>query len=89
MHIKIKVISDQPDSYQGKKGLVKTQMVVGQEVDGGENQLLQPVEYSMSEEEKPKFAGKLQGKTVTLAVRECSIFGIALRVRRGAILKVD
>jgi hypothetical protein len=47
----------------------------------------QPIEYSLSEEEKAAHAGKLQDKIVHLGIREFSIFGTKLRAR-GRIVGV-
>jgi hypothetical protein len=88
MTIKALVLSDRPDEYTGKKGLVKQQVinVIDQEV--GHNRLTQPLEYAMSEDEKPKYAGKLQDKSIKLGIREIVPFGGRLRVR-GQIVEVE
>jgi len=86
MTINALVISDRPDEYVGKKGLVKQQVltVIDQEASG--HRLLQPLEYTMTDEEKNKHAGKLQDKIVRLGIREIIPFGGRLRVR-GAIVE--
>ena len=88
MTINTLVLSDRPDEYTGKRGLVKQQIltVIDQEV--GVNRLTQPLEYALSEDEKPKFAGKLQDKTIKLGIREIVPFGGRLRVR-GEIVEVS
>ena len=88
MTMKGLVLSDRPDEYTGKKGLVKQQVITLIDQEPGQNRLTQPLEYSMSEDEKAKFAGKLQDKTLKLGVREIIPFGGRLRVR-GQIVEVD
>ena len=81
MTIKALVLSDRPDEYTGKKGLVKQQVITVIDQEAGTNRLTQPLEYSMNEEEKLKFAGKLQDKTIKLGIREIVPFGGRMRVR--------
>ncbi|HWN95776.1 MAG TPA: hypothetical protein VNT99_12135 [Methylomirabilota bacterium] len=88
MTIKALVLSDRPDEYTGKKGLVKQQVITVIDQEAGHNRLTQPLEYSLSEDEKPKYAGKLQDKTLKLGIREIVPFGGRLRVR-GQIIEVD
>ena len=88
MTIKALVIGDRPDEYTGKKGLVKQQVINVIDQEPGPNRLTQPLEYAMSEDEKPKYAGKLQDKMISLGVREIVPFGGRLRVR-GQIVGVD
>jgi hypothetical protein len=81
MTIKALVMSDRPDEYTGKKGLVKQQIItVMDQSDTGER-LAQPIEYAMSDEEKPVHAGKLQDKVINLGIRELLPFGGRLRAR--------
>ena len=44
-----------------------------------------PFDYAMSEDEKTKYAGKLQDQYITIGVRELMPFGGRLR-DRGAIV---
>lgn len=88
MTIKGLVLSERPDEYTGKKGLVKQQVLNVIDQEPGVNRLAQPLEYSLSEEEKTRFAGKLQDKTIQLGIREIVPFGGRLRVR-GQIVSVD
>ena len=88
MTIKALVLSDRPDEYTGKKGLVKQQVITVIDQEAGTNRLTQPLEYSMNEEEKLKFAGKLQDKTIKLGIREIVPFGGRMRVR-GQIVEVE
>jgi hypothetical protein len=54
--------------------------------EAGVNGLTQPLEHSLSDDEKPKLAGKLQDKTMKLGIREI----VLLRLRvRGQIVEVD
>lgn len=82
------VLSDRPDSYTGKKGLVTQQIVNVIDQEPGVNRLGQPLEYAMSDDEKLKYAGKLQDKTIKLGIREIVPFGGRLRVR-GQIVEVS
>lgn len=81
-------ISDRPDEYTGKAGLVKSQIITVADQEPGVNTLSHTLEYQMSEEEKAKFAGKVQFKTVTLGIRELVSWGGKIRAR-GAIVAVE
>jgi len=48
--------------------------------DTGER-LAQPIEYALSDEEKPVHAGKLQDKVINLGIRELIAFGNKMRAR--------
>jgi hypothetical protein len=75
----------QPDEYVGKRGLVKNQVITCQDVDPSGYRLLMPFDYTLNEEEKAKYAGKLQDRTITVGIRELLPFGGRLRAR-GAIV---
>jgi hypothetical protein len=81
MTITALVLSDRPDEYTGKRGLVKQQVLTVIDQEAGPNRLTQPLEYALSEDEKPKYAGKLQDKAIKLGIREILPFGGRLRVR--------
>ena len=85
MQLKVTVISDRHDEYVGKKGLVKNQVITCQDVDPSGYRLLMPFDYTLSEDEKAKWAGKLQDKQIVIGVRELTPFGGRLRAR-GAIV---
>src|SRR5476651_178891 len=85
MQLKVTVTSDRPDEYIGKKGLVKNQVITYRDVDPSGYRLLMPFDYTMSEDEKTKWAGKLQDKQIVVGVRELTPFGGRLRAR-GAIV---
>jgi hypothetical protein len=85
MQLKVSVVSDRPDEYIGKKGLVKQQVITCQDVDPSGFRLLMPFDYTLSEDEKTKWAGKLQDKQIVVGVRELVPFGGRLRAR-GAII---
>jgi hypothetical protein len=85
MQLKVLVTSDRPDEYVGKKGLVKNQVITCQDVDPSGFRLLMPFDYTLNEDEKAKYAGKLQDKHITVGVRELTPFGGRLRAR-GAII---
>jgi hypothetical protein len=81
MTIKALVQSERADEYTGKRGLVKQQIIsVLDQSETGER-LTQPIEYSLSDEEKATHAGKLQDKVINLGIRELTFFGNKLRAR--------
>ena len=80
-------MSDRSDEYMGKKGVVKQQIITVMDVSDTGERLAQPIEYAMSEEEKPIHAGKLQDKVINLGVRELIAFGNKMRAR-GRIVGV-
>ena len=85
MQLKVTVTSERPDEYIGKRGLVKNQVITCQDVDPSGYRLLMPFDYTLNEEEKAKYAGKLQDRTIVVGVRELLPFGGRLRAR-GAIV---
>ena len=85
MQLKVTIVSDRAEEYVGKKGLVKTQVITCQDIDPSGYRLLMPFDYTMSEDEKGKFAGKLMDKQIVIGVRELMPFGGRLRAR-GAII---
>jgi len=87
MTIKALVMSDRPDEYTGKRGLVKQQIISVMDMSETGERLAQPIEYAMSDDEKPTHAGKLQDKVITLGIRELLPFGGRLRAR-GKIVSV-
>jgi hypothetical protein len=85
VQLKVAVISDRPDEYIGKKGLVKSQIITCQDVDPSGYRLLMAFDMTLSEDEKTKWAGKLLDKTIVVGIRELVPFGGRLRAR-GAIV---
>lgn len=85
MQLKVSVVSDRPDEYIGKKGLVKQQVITCQDVDASGYRLLVPFDYTLTDDEKAKWAGKLLDKQIVVGVRELVPFGGRLRAR-GAII---
>ena len=87
MQLKVSVISDRPDEYVGKKGLVKSQIITCQDVDPSGYRLLMPFDYTLSEDEKIKMGWQTprQSKLSSIGVRELVPFGGRLRAR-GAII---
>ena len=81
MTIKALVMSDRPDEYMGKKGLVKQQIISVMDQSETGERLAQPIEYSLTDEEKTQYAGKLQDKVIMLGIRELTPFGGRLRAR--------
>ena len=64
---------------------MKNQVITCLDADPSGYRLLMPFDYTLSEDEKAKYAGKLQDKTIVLGVRELVPFGGRLRAR-GAIV---
>jgi hypothetical protein len=85
--VKLAQMSDRPDEYTGKKGLVKQQIITVMDLSETGERLVQPIEYAMSDEEKVVHAGKLQDKVINLGIRELIPFGGRLRAR-GKIVGV-
>lgn len=85
MQITVRIVSDRPDEYVGKKGLVKSQVISCQDIDPSGHRLINSFDYTLSEDEKTKFAGKLLDKTIVLGVRELNPFGGRLRARGGIV----
>jgi hypothetical protein len=85
MKLTVRITSDRPDEYIGKKGLVKNQVITCQDIDPSGYRLLMPFDYTLSEDEKAKYAGKLMDKDIVIGVRELMPFGGRLRAR-GAII---
>ena len=81
MTTKALVMSDRPDEYTGKKGLVKQQIITVMDQSETGERLAQPIEYALSDDEKPVHAGKLQDKVINLGIRELLPFGGRLRAR--------
>ena len=81
MTIKALVMSDRPDEYTGKKGLVKQQIITVMDLSETGERLAQPIEYALNDEEKPVHSGKLQDKVINLGIRELLPFGGRLRAR--------
>ena len=81
MTIRALVQSDRADEYQGKNGLVKQQIITVMDQSETGERLAQPIEYSLSDEEKAAHAGKLQDKVINLGIRELIAFGNRLRAR--------
>jgi len=79
--MKVRVVSDQPDEYQGKKGLVKTQVLTCQDVCSSGARLKDNFDYVLIEPEKEKYAGKMLDKELELDVIELRPppFGTRLR----------
>jgi hypothetical protein len=81
MIVSVQIISDRADEYVGKKGLVRQQIITCQDVDKSGIRLLQNFDYTLTEPEKEKYAGKLQDKIIQIGVREFTPFGGRFRAR--------
>jgi hypothetical protein len=81
MTVKVLVMSDRSDEYTGKKGLVKQQIITVMDLSDTGERLAQPIEYALSDEEKPVHAGKLQDRVINLGIRELIPFGGRMRAR--------
>jgi len=87
MQANMRVRSERADSYDGKKGRVNSIILALDDLDTSDQVLLNSVDYTLSEEEKVLHAGKLNGKVITLGIRDLTLFGGRIRVR-GKILSV-
>ena len=88
MIIQGEVISERPDSFMGKRGQVNSVVLTIADKDPSGNRLSQMLEYSLTEEEKGKYAGKLMDKPVQVAIHQFQPFGSILRIR-GKILSAN
>jgi hypothetical protein len=68
--MKVRVVSDQPDEYVGKKGLVKQQVFTCQDMCPSGARLKDNFDYVLSDAEKEKYAGKMLDKEIELDVIE-------------------
>ena len=87
MLITVRVQVDRPDEYVGKRGLVKNQVITCQDMDASGIRLVNTFDYTLTEDEKAKFGGKLLDREVKLGVHELMPFGGRLRAR-GKIVEV-
>lgn len=88
MQVKVMVMSETADSYLGKRGQVNQQLLNCMDMSPApQERLKQPIEYSLSDEEKTAHAGKLGDKFIILGIRELVPFGGRLRAR-GKIVEV-
>jgi len=74
MIIKVRVVSDRPNEYVGKKGYQKDQELTVMDVTPGEHRLTATYKYKMSGQEKERLAGKLQDKDIVLGVIDIRSF---------------
>lgn len=89
MIVTVQVVGDRADEYFGKKGLVKQQIITCQDMDKSEYRWLQNFDYSLTDAEKEKFAGKLLDKIIQIGVRELTPFGGRFRARGGIVTEPD
>lgn len=68
--MQVRVVSDQPDEYTGKKGLVKTHVFTCQDICPSGARLKDNFDYVLSDAEKEKLAGKMLDKEMVLDVIE-------------------
>lgn len=87
MQLNVRVQVDRPDEYVGKRGLVKNQVITCQDMDPTGIRLVNTFDYTLTEDEKEKYAGKLLDKEILLGVYELIPFGGRLRAR-GKIVQV-
>jgi hypothetical protein len=91
--MRVNVVSDQPDEYKSKAGtLVKSQVLSCQDMCPSGARLKNTFDYTLSDDEKEKYAGKLLDKVIELDVTELAPapFGGRLRARgriHGAVSK--
>ncbi|MEI6536208.1 MAG: hypothetical protein WCN98_12755 [Verrucomicrobiaceae bacterium] len=83
----VQIISERSDTYTGKRGVVKQQILSCLDTDP-EHPFINTFDYTLSDEEAQKHTGKLQGKRVELAITNMEpSFGGRIRAR-GAIVKL-
>lgn len=79
--LKVRIVSDQPDEYVGKKGLVKQHIFTCQDLCPSGARLKDNFDYVLSDPEKEKFAGKMLDKEITLDVIELRPAMVGTRLR--------
>ena len=67
--LKVSVLSDRPDEYVGERVWVKSQIITCQDVDPSGYRLLMSFDYTLSEDEEPKYAGTFAEKTQARKLR--------------------
>ncbi len=88
MQINVRVQVERPDSYMSKAGKqVNSVLLACQDIDPSGVRLMNTFEYTMTDEEKAKYAGKLMDRELILGVHEFYPFGGRLRAR-GKIMSV-
>ena len=86
MQVKVQVLSEETNSYQGQRGLVSAQRLAVLDLDT-KARFTQTFDYDMDATEKEKYTGKLVGKVVVLGVTDFMVFGGRFRAR-GSVLEV-
>jgi len=86
MQVEITVLDETTEEYDGKKGRVKEQRIVCLDMDP-KCRFKNTFDYTLMDDEKDKYTGKLVGKKVTLGVSEFMAFGARFRAR-GKVLAV-
>ncbi len=66
----VRIVSDQPDEYTGKKGLVKSHIFTCQDICPSGARLKDNFDYVLSDAEKERLAGKMLDKDMVLDVIE-------------------
>jgi hypothetical protein len=86
--MKVTVVSDRPDEYKDKKtgGMVKNHVFACQDACPSGARLANSFDYTLSETEKEKYAGKMLDKVIELDVNELAPAPFGNRMRaRGSI----
>jgi len=89
MLLRALVISDASHEYQGKKGLVRAQRLAVVDMDKSGKRLSHTLEYTMTEAEKEKFAGKVQDKFLNFWVTCVEKTPMGVIAFRGSIVSVE
>lgn len=79
MQMKVMVVSDRPNEYDGKKGHVKSHTFSVLDTEAGVDRFTQTFDYELSKDEKEAYAGKMQDKIIVLGVRGFRVFNGTLR----------
>lgn len=87
MQVQVTVLSEEPQTYQGRNGMVSLLRLVVLDNDM-KARFKQTFDYDLEKEERDKHAGKLVGKQITLGITDMVLFGGRLRAR-GSILAVQ
>ena len=87
--MKVQVVSDQPDEYTGKKGLVKQQVLTVRDICPSGFRMKDNFDYVLSESEKEKYAGKLLDRNIELNIIELRPPPFGSRLRASGSINGD
>lgn len=86
MKVKVSVLGERVEQFQGKRGPVKQNILCLMDMDN-ENRLLNTFDYVMNDEEVEKLSGKIKDKVIDVGITGLDAgFGGRLRAKGKLIL---